>query len=248
MSIQDANGDLRGPQKGGGSGQGNMYDHAIGAFALGDAALMTGDPRYTEAATRACDFIIKAQHPESGGWRYAPGEFGDTSVFGWQIMALNRAEKVGFKIPDEARQRCLKYIDIASTGQHKMLAGYQPGAGATPPMSAELLLTRILLGQEFTPEGQKEVCDYLLQNLPNEGAPDVYYWYYGSLSLNQFQNDAWRTWNQRTRDTLIKLQRKEGPLDGSWDTNMRWGDHAGRVYTTALSTLTLEVYYRYLDL
>ena len=41
---------------------------------------------------------------------------------------------------------------------------------------------------------------------------------------------------------------KEGPQAGSWDTNDLWGGHGGRVYTTALATLTLEVYYRFLPL
>ena len=41
---------------------------------------------------------------------------------------------------------------------------------------------------------------------------------------------------------------KDGPQAGSWDTNDLWGGYGGRVYTTALATLTLEVYYRFLPL
>ena len=41
---------------------------------------------------------------------------------------------------------------------------------------------------------------------------------------------------------------KEGPLAGSWDNSDLWGSYGGRVYTTALATLTLEVYYRFLPL
>ena len=39
-----------------------------------------------------------------------------------------------------------------------------------------------------------------------------------------------------------------GDLEGSCDTRCRWGEQGGRVYTTALATLTLEVYYRYLPM
>ena len=48
---------------------------------------MTGDEQFRIPAQKAIDFIVKSQHPK-GGWRYRPGEEGDTSVVGWQLMAL----------------------------------------------------------------------------------------------------------------------------------------------------------------
>jgi hypothetical protein len=36
--------------------------------------------------------------------------------------------------------------------------------------------------------------------------------------------------------------------DGGWATKLKWGERGGRVFTTSLATLTLEVYYRYLPL
>ena len=52
---------------------------------------------------------------------------------------------------------------------------------------------------------------------------------------------------------LISLQVTDGTCaNGSWDPNFPvadlWGQRAGRLYTTSLSILTLEVYYRYLPL
>ena len=47
---------------------------------------------------------------------------------------------------------------------------------------------------------------------------------------------------------LIPNQRREDPEDnfyGSWDPAGPWGTEGGRVYSTALCTLILEVYYRY---
>ena len=37
-------------------------------------------------------------------------------------------------------------------------------------------------------------------------------------------------------------------LAGSWDPDTVWGGYGGRVYTTAMAALCLEVYYRYLPL
>ena len=42
------------------------------------------------------------------------------------------------------------------------------------------------------------------------------------------------------------LKRKDGDEKGSWDPQVDpWGDQGGRVYSTAINTLCLEVYYRY---
>ena len=54
----------------------------------------------------------------------------------------------------------------------------------------------------------------------------------------------------RKGDKLVRSKgKKEGRqiLDehGSWDTLDPWSEHGGRVYTTAINALTLEVYYRY---
>ena len=244
ITRQKANGDLRGSMPGGGSDAGNMYDHAIATLALAEAALMTGDAKTSEAAMKGAQFIVRAQNRETGGWRYTPGEYGDTSVFGWQVMALHSAQQLGFEWPQESRDRARKYVQMASRGQNKVLAGYQPGHGATPPMTAELLFSRILLGDKLTPEAQEEACAYLTR----QSQSDFYGMYYASLSLIQLRNETWDRWNRQTRDALVAMQRRGGDDDGCWDMNIRWGERAGRVYSTALGCLTLEVYYRYLPI
>jgi hypothetical protein len=35
-------------------------------------------------------------------------------------------------------------------------------------------------------------------------------------------------------------------MHGSWDPDPLWGGYGGRVYSTAVGALCLEVYYRYL--
>ena len=47
---------------------------------------------------------------------------------------------------------------------------------------------------------------------------------------------------------LVDEQLANGSDRGSWDPKDRWGGYGGRVYSTALSTLILEVYYRFLPL
>ncbi|MFH1267223.1 MAG: hypothetical protein ABIK89_15955, partial [Planctomycetota bacterium] len=40
------------------------------------------------AAQLALNYVVYAQDPNGGGWRYQPRQPGDTSVVGWQLMAL----------------------------------------------------------------------------------------------------------------------------------------------------------------
>ena len=222
---------------------GDMYSQAIAALAVGEAAAMTGEPYYKAAAIKAARFIINAQNRRTGGWRYQPGDPGDTSVFGWQVMALHSIEEAGVKIPAETRRLAFRWLDFASKPPHRVLAGYQ-NASPRKAMTAEALFSRILLGQELTDEQIREACDYI--DFPGETDRMYYYWYYASLALMQLQNDAWRRWNPRVRDTLVRYQQR----DGSWDEKRasRYGRRGGRIYATALSTLTLEVYYRYLPM
>jgi hypothetical protein len=85
---------------------------------------------------------------------------------------------------------------------------------------------------------------------------NLYYWYYATLCMFQMGDDVWKTWNVNMKKALIGNQRKGGPLDGSkQDVDGSWdpigGGHVsygGRVFSTSLGALTLEVYYRYLPL
>jgi hypothetical protein len=250
IATQEDNGDLRGPPdlRGAGSRRGDMYDHGIATLALAEAALMTKDKRYTAAALRGAAFIVAAQDDRSGGWRYVPGEYGDSSVFGWQVMALHSAEQLGFQTPPETWQLARRYLRGVSQGRRGMLAGYQPGKAPTPPMTAEILYARMLLGQKIADDDLKEVTDFLAQQPPDIREPNLYYWYYASLSMLQAQSDQWKRWNVLTRDTLIALQQRGGRADGSWDADPRNAERGGRIYMTAIAVLTLEVYYRYLPL
>ena len=86
----------------------------------------------------------------------------------------------------------------------------------------------------------------MLAELPGRREPNFYYWYYGTLAMYQLQGERWKRWNEALQNTLVGSQRTEGPLAGSWDPDPVWGTCGGRAYSTALGTLCLEVYYRYL--
>src|SRR5262245_40953557 len=129
------------------TGAATMYDHAIATMALCEAYGMTNDPKLKGPAQLATNYIIKAQH-SAGGWRYGPGQAGDTSVTGWQIQALKSALLSGLSVPKEVATKSGSFLDSVSGGQGSQKGatyGYVGPAGS-PSMTAVGLLCRQYLG------------------------------------------------------------------------------------------------------
>ncbi len=225
-----------------------MYCHAMATFAMSEAYAMTRDPRLEEPVRRAIGYTLSAQDPNGGSWRYVPSNPGDTSQFGWQLMALKSAELAGIPIPAETRSRMQRFLRSVSSGANQGLAGYRSGMQPTRSMTAEALTCRQFLGMPPASAAGLEAGDYILGHLPGEGKANFYYWYYATIGMYQLQGTHWERWNKALRTTLVESQRTVGPLAGSWDPKSVWGGYGGRVYTTALGTLCLEVYYRFLPM
>jgi hypothetical protein len=134
-------------------------------------------------------------------------------------------------------------------GDAKGLAKYQPWEDVTPTMTAEAWACRQFLGLGGPGRASTEAAAYLLKNESDKGKTNVYYWYYATLAMYQHGGRPWAEWNGRLRDRLVSLQRPTGHQAGSWDPDDSvYGARGGRIYTTALAALSLEVYYRYLRL
>jgi len=232
-----------------------MYGHAMATFALAEAYAMSRDhqdaPQLRAAVERAVAFILASQL-EDGGWRYFQYQTlgGDMSIFGWQLMALKSAQLGGVPIPRRVRDRMVDFLKTNSRGTNGGLGAYRTTSPTTPSMTAEGLYCRQILGAGRDSASSKEAVEYLLsfRNLPTRQRLDLYYWYYGTLAMFQYGGKEWQQWNLRVRDLLISEQVKDGPYAGSWEPRDPWSGYGGRIYSTSIATLTLEVYYRYLPL
>lgn len=234
-----------------GSGQ-QMYVHGLATIALCEAYAMTRDEAVGAAATKAIRYIEWAQNEVTGGWRYTPHETGDTSVLGWQVMALKSGQLAGLGVNSMSFEGARKFLGSVAQGQNHGLYVYQPYREVSPSMTAVGMLCQQYLGCARDDPAMLEGRQYLLANLPDPNLQrDVYYWYYATLAMHNFMGPEWDRWNRQMRRTLITTQCKGGCAEGSWDPERpmvdKWSQ-AGRLYVTALSTLTLEVYYRYLPL
>src|SRR5262249_37930588 len=93
-----------------GSFSGDMYTHGLATIAICEAYGLTSDPALKRPAQAALDYIVSAQHA-GGGWRYAAKQAGDTSVVGWQVMALKSGQMSGLNVPEETMKKAGKFLD-----------------------------------------------------------------------------------------------------------------------------------------
>ena len=227
-----------------------MYCHGMATFALCEAYAMSGDKRLEGPAKAAINYTLGGQIKATGGWRYrqieSPGEQGDTSQLGWQWMSLKSAEMAGIDVPPAAREGVARFLGIVSSGSSGGKASYRPGERPTRTMTAEALVCREFLGMPRDNPAADEAANFVLEELPGAAKTNMYYWYYATLGMYQLQGPKWDRWNQAMQSTLVPRQRTDGEAAGSWDPECIWGGYGGRVYSTAMSALCLEVYYRYL--
>jgi hypothetical protein len=226
-----------------------MYSQAMGSAALCESYSLTGDERLRDAAERAVRFILNAQTKDCG-WRYAPQQDSDTSVTGWQILTLKSAQIAGIRIPGWSFQWTEQWLDKVRGGQEGGLYAYKPRHAITPVMTAEGWFCQMFLGAQSRTRGQNESAAYLIRNAPlwdpANRTVHLYYWYYATLSLYLSGADEFKAWNQALTKALLDGRAKQGPAAGSWDPVCQLGPRGGRIYSTAMGALCLEVYYRFL--
>lgn len=229
--------------------------------ALAQAAL---DHMY-ELRTPGSGWRYGPRHASAG----IPGQSADTSVTGWAMLTMAEAKRAGLRFEQDAMEDALLFLDEMTDSASGRTGYLHPGGGSaredgledvfpadqSEAMTAVALLCRIFADPELSRPAQRELVEKgadLLAALPPiwdddlPGRRDYYYWYYGAYALYQVGGQRWRTWEPAILEAIAKHQRMNGDRKGSWDPQLDpWGHLGGRVYSTALLTLTLEVFYRY---
>lgn len=232
-----------------------MYCHGIASLALCEAYAATRDPKLYPAVLRAVAYTQNAQNRHSGGWRYHvrdEDDPGDMSQFGWQAMLLQSAVRSGIRVPAIHQALMHKFLDSVTLQPSSGLACYRPrivpGQSPSYAMTAEALACRRLLGFPYPSTAHQEAVDFLKAIPPSSQSVNLYAWYYTSLALVQDGDATWESWNDAMKSQLLSRQFTSGPQRGAWPNDCPWSGYGGTVYSTALSCLCLEVYYRHLPL
>lgn len=235
---------MRTTPHGGDLREGTMYAQGLAAIALCEAYGMTRDPSLREAAQAAIDYIVWAQDQSGGGWRYAPGEVGDTTVTGWQLMALKSAQMSYLRVPGPVFNKVTSFLNgVQADGGARY--GYLT-AGKEPTTTAVGLLCRMYLGWGPDSSPLRMGVKYLSEHGPSTS--DMYFNYYATQVMHHFGGPLWEPWNEKMREHLIQMQATQGHESGSWYFRNRHTDPGGRLLVTALAVMTLEVYYRHMPI
>ena len=228
--------------------QGSMYGHGIALMALEEALNMTRDGNQYDSdladlVQQGTAFSCIAQHP-NGSWGYVPGRPGDVTITGWQVLSLIGAQKCGAALHTNTLPDAKSFLMTTCEGRNFWF-GYNspPGEPTTTAIGLTLML---FLGQSPYETPFQRALERLAETgpLPN----NIYHNYYTTLALHHSRHPAWDNWNQQLRDYLVRTQETQGHEIGSWHFNEKWGNVGGRLYTTALAAMTLEVYYRFMPL
>lgn len=225
-----------------------MYSHGLAAITVCEAYAMTRDPDLLQPAQLALNYLIEAQDTRGGGWRYEPGQRGDTSVVGWCVMALKSGRMGNLIVPQSTFVGANSFLDYVSTNQGAYYGYTSPAAKLDGRQStiAVGLLCRMYLGWSKDNPGMQQGIQYLSERGPD--VDDLYYSYYATQVLRHHGGPQWERWNKQMRDSLIAKQEKTGHAAGSWGAHGRHAEKGGRLYATSLATMILEVYYRHMPL
>jgi hypothetical protein len=242
--------------------EGSMYSHGLASIVLCEAYGMTNDKSLIPFAQGALNYIVYAQDPSGGGWRYQPREPGDTSVVGWQLMALKSGRMAFLQAPDATFVNANRFLDFVSD-KDGVMYGYDKPYGVDDPTTdiseasgsaatvAVGTLCRMYLGMKKDDPRLVKSVEWIASQGPSFNGTDgnMYYNYYATQVMRQYGGEHWKNWNVKMRDALVGAQQKDGIEAGSWYIRGELGsDKGGRLYSTTMSAMVLEVYYRHMPI
>ena len=225
------------------------YEHGIATYALGEMYTLArlGSktlPGMKEAFEDGVKIIIDNQ-ATSGGWGYGgTGLVGynkganDLSVTGWQYQALKAAKLTGLKIEGlhSAIDKAVKNLESKQTKDGGFGTANREGGYNQWNLTGTGALGLQTLGHGKSTQikkGVKFAYDFHQKEPPAWKDGNLYAWYYYAQMYFQNGGTEAKYWNETALKEILANQQK----NGSWKNT---------VYDTALCTLMLEVYYRYL--
>ncbi len=230
------------------------YASGIASLAVTEAYGMTRSKILRASAERAVAAWTKTQS-RTGGWRYeASAGDADSSITAWVAMALRSAERAGIDVDRRVLDGCRGWFGSMrdATGG----VGYTSRGESSAALLGTGIFIDVMLGGNPASPANTATATLLARRMPrvtldesdtaNEyGAADPSHWYAGSLGAFQAGGPLWDAWQMHLRAALLPSQERSGCARGSWPPLGATGRHGGRVVTTALCAMCLEVYYRY---
>ncbi len=247
------------------------YEHSIAVYALAEAYTLCvksfGEniPNLKESVQASGQFMINSQH-KGGGWDYDYDEDGqrggDTSIVGWHVQALKACKHTGIEFNNVTKCARLALDYMESKQGSSGAIGYtntKPRADQDGTTLAAVGALCFQMWDKSSHSVPRKACKLINKEMKLvwEGPDsDLYGHYYAAQAMINYGGDYWKKYNKLFRDQTLANQDKDGSfkpvntngkgkivaVGASFKDNNGFGKH----YRTALATMMLEVYYRFL--
>jgi hypothetical protein len=218
---------------------------AVATLALCEGYRATFDPAIGREAQAALDHIVSTRDKNSGGWAWKQGEKASTTASAWPLLAIRSGLRSYLRVAPDVWDEAGKFLADMQIKQSAEF-GDTSHRDATDMATAVGQFSRLPLAfSEPRKEDPawRQGAEYLCERGPS--GTDVAFNLFATLNLCQCLDPKWDAWNRRLRRQLIESQATTGWDAGSWfHAEDVHADDGGRLYQTALSTLTLTVYRR----
>jgi hypothetical protein len=224
---------------------GTMYSHGLATQALCVAYGLTRDLTFNQRAQEAIRYTSYAQDPVGGGWRYQPRTPGDTSVTGWQMLALRSGHMGYFRISAGTIRRVPAFLDSVQGGSWHF--GYtQPSEGEVRPSTTAIgLFCRMSTGWKRDNPNLQQGVGWLASQGPDPN--NAYFNFFATHAMRAYGGRMWDLWHPAIQTLYQRTQATAGHEAGSW--YFEGGGHgsqkAGRLYCTTMALMTLQVQNHY---
>ena len=224
---------------------GRMYNHGIATVALLEAYRKTGSGTLREPIARAVGYILD-QQLDSGGWGYerSAGQQANTSISFWQLQALELAHTAKFGDSEAACRRGLRWLSGVIDGNG--LVGYESrgdfphGSDTLTAMGAVCLGTARRSADGASQEAGR--VHRALQSVAAKIDPqaDFYRCFFLARAASMTGDPRYDQPLARLRQSLVAVRSTAADAAGSWEPVGAWSSEGGRIFSTAMATLSLQ--------
>ena len=222
------------------------YNQGIATLALAKAYETRKAESLRLALDKAVAAICASQYAD-GGWGYhnEPHPASNLSITSWQIEALRLVSRQGWPLVNARVERGLRWMagvaaDDGSFGYQK--SGDTPGGASQTltAMGAMSLLDPAHIG--LVSPGRRQAIKAQMQRLAATPGPNMDYYrrYFLAAALRKMDEAPAHKGLATLRHDLMAQQVTKGSEAGSWKADDRWGSSGGRIYATAMASLSLR--------
>jgi hypothetical protein len=256
----------------------NYYVQGLAGMALSECYAMSKDDTLAAPTQAVLNVIMEAQDPVGGGWKYGAKQPGDMSVTSWQIMALKSGNMAYLQVNPLTVKKAVEFLDSVGTDDGAFYGYDEPGPipamtaaallcrmymgwkqdhpglrrgaemiardGPSTNLYYNYYATQVMyqMGGDMWLSWNNRMKPLLLATQSNKGH-EAGSWYEG---LSGGQHHGGGTAGPRIEGYAGTKEGKGGVEFPKADSST--AGYGGRLYTTSLATMILEVYYRHLPI